>query len=84
MLFIGPNDLAFSMGFMPGSTDPKFNAAVDKIVGAAKNAGLPVGTLVANGKLAQEAKERFQFVVVGGDVKAMQFWFAEQLGLAKS
>jgi 4-hydroxy-2-oxoheptanedioate aldolase len=40
------------------------------------------GILVNNGDLAREAKKRFDFVVIGGDVKALGFWFAAQLEAA--
>ncbi|GFZ43170.1 hypothetical protein JCM24511_00889 [Saitozyma sp. JCM 24511] len=83
MIFIGPNDLALSlMGYTPGSTEPEFLGAIDTILAAAKEAGKKTGILVNNGDLAREAKKRFDFVVIGGDVKALGFWFAAQLEAA--
>lgn len=85
MIFIGPNDLALALlGYTPGDKEPEFLSAIDTIVAAAKDAGKAVGTLVANGSLAKEAKKRFDFVAVGGDVKAMVFWFAAELETAKA
>jgi 4-hydroxy-2-oxoheptanedioate aldolase len=81
MLFIGPNDLALSMlGHTPARHDDKeFHQAIDTIVAAARKFNVRVGTLVNNGEQAKEAAKRFDLVAIGGDVKAITWWFEAQL-----
>lgn len=72
------------LGYTPGSNEKVFLDAIDTIVAAAKEAGKLVGTLVNNGQLARQAKSRFDFIAIGGDVKAMTFWYADQLKAAQA
>lgn len=86
MLFVGPNDLAFSiLGYTPAKyTEPEFTGAIDKVLAAAKKHGKKTGILVTTGKQAKEAAERFDFVMIAGDVKAITFWFQDQLKDARA
>lgn len=81
-LFVGPNDLALSMlGYTPATwEEPEFLGALEKVVDAAHRNGKTVGILAANGDKARTLLEQFDFVVIGGDVKALAFWFAQELG----
>lgn len=68
MIFVGPNDLALSLGAGPGS--PVFDAALSRILAAGKAGGVPVG--IYTGGAAQAAAreaEGFRFVVVASDVQ---------------
>ena len=58
MLYVGPADLAISMGLAPrqNSDDPILMAAVDKILAAAKRAGLRTGM---HGSTAEYALKMF-------------------------
>lgn len=64
-LFVGPSDLAFSMG-LPFN-DPEVEAAIAKVVQAGKAAGVPVGTLTGGAGVKQRLEQGFQFLAVGGD-----------------
>jgi len=59
--FIGPSDLSFSYGAR-GKPTPEVNAAIAKVVAAAKSRGIPVGRTAGNADdYARFAKEGFQF-----------------------
>lgn len=64
-LFVGPSDLAFSMG-LPFN-DPEVEAAILKVARAGKAAGVPVGTLTGGAGVKQRLEQGFQFLAVGGD-----------------
>ena len=86
MIFIGPNDLALALlGYTPAKyTEAVFIQAIDKIVETAKRNGKKSGILVPDGERAQRAKERFDLVAVGTDIRAMQAWFNNALEIARS
>lgn len=54
VLFIGANDLAYSLGLRGNQDHPKHREALMKIIAAAKKNGLPVGRPVANAAQIQE------------------------------
>ncbi|MFG0263053.1 MAG: HpcH/HpaI aldolase/citrate lyase family protein [Novipirellula sp. JB048] len=64
-LFIGPSDLAFSLGVPLG--DPAVEAAIETIVEAAKEADVPLGTLCGRGQVEKRLAQGFRFLAVGGD-----------------
>lgn len=64
-LFLGPSDLAFSLGVPLG--DPAVEVAIQKVVVAAKEAGVPLGTLCGGGEVEKRLGEGFLFLAVGGD-----------------
>lgn len=62
VLFIGANDLAYSLGLRGNQDHPKHREAMRKVIAAAKKHNLPVGRPVANAAQIQEAlKEGFTF-----------------------
>jgi 2-keto-3-deoxy-L-rhamnonate aldolase RhmA len=71
LVFIGPFDLHISLGLPPGlwSESTVFRAAVDRVIAACKQRGLPYGTLTPN---ADGAKNRladgFTFLGIGSDI----------------
>ena len=81
MLFVGPNDLAFSvLGYTPAKGDEEaFRVAIDKVISAARRHEKKVGILVSTGSQAKDAGKKFDFVAIGGDVKAISYWFEAQL-----
>jgi 4-hydroxy-2-oxoheptanedioate aldolase len=85
LIFIGPNDLALALlGYVPAKgTEPAFVEAIDKIVAAARKHGKKTGTLVLDGEAAKKAKERFDLVTIGTEVRAMQSWYGTHLKAAK-
>jgi 4-hydroxy-2-oxoheptanedioate aldolase len=64
-LFLGPSDLAFSLGVPLG--DPAVEVAIEKVVAASKEAGVPLGTLCGAGEVEKRLGQGFQFLAVGGD-----------------
>jgi 4-hydroxy-2-oxoheptanedioate aldolase len=64
-LFVGPSDLAFSLGVPLG--DPEVEAAIGKILRAAKQAGVPCGTLTSGGGVTRRLEQGFEFLAVGSD-----------------
>ncbi len=68
--FVGPADLCFGLGIMPGDfSNPAFTSAIERIVNAARNAGIAVGLFGYNPDAASKAKEQgFDFVSAGTDI----------------
>jgi 4-hydroxy-2-oxoheptanedioate aldolase len=64
-LFVGPSDLAVSLGVAEG--DPEVEAAIRKITGACKSAGIACGTLAPAGGVAARLEQGFRFLAVGSD-----------------
>ncbi len=64
-LFLGPSDLAFSLGVPLG--DPAVETAIEKVVAACKQAGVPLGTLCGAGDVEKRLAQGFRFLAVGGD-----------------
>lgn len=64
-LFIGPSDLAFSLGVPLG--DPAVEVATEKIVAAAKEANVPLGTLCGGAEVEKRLGQGFRFLAVGSD-----------------
>lgn len=66
-LFIGPADLATSMGV--AGTSPELAAARDRVLAAAQAAGIPCGIAAGDGAAAKALLEQeFAFVLVGNDL----------------
>jgi 4-hydroxy-2-oxoheptanedioate aldolase len=64
-LFIGPSDLAFSLGVPLG--DPAVETAIEKIVAVSQQTGVPLGTLCGAGDVEKRLSQGFRFLAVGGD-----------------
>lgn len=64
-LFIGPSDLAFSLGVPLG--DPAVEAAIEKVVAVAKQTGVPLGTLCGANDVERRLAQGFRFLAVGSD-----------------
>jgi 4-hydroxy-2-oxoheptanedioate aldolase len=81
LIFLGPFDLHVSLGLTPAlwSEEPTFVAAVQKVIAACKQHGLPYGTLTPN---AEGAKARladgFTFIGLVSDVYHMLAALAAQ------
>lgn len=78
--FIGPNDLAWSMGLGkgPGASDPAHAKAVATVLTAAKKAGVPAGIHCRSvDEVATRAADGFQFLACTSD-QYMLFTTASQ------
>ena len=61
-IFIGPSDLSHQLGVAGQPDHPKFRAAIDRIVAAAKREGLPVGRPASSPEQVEEfRKQGFTF-----------------------
>ena len=68
-VFIGPSDLAASLGHLGNSAAPDVQLRVAEAIGAVRNAGKPAGTLMADPAAARRAIDLgARFVAVGTDV----------------
>jgi 4-hydroxy-2-oxoheptanedioate aldolase len=68
-VFVGPSDLAASMGLLGRQTHPDVVAAVHRTVEAVRSAGKPVGVNAFDPGLAREYVDAgVAFVAVGADV----------------
>jgi 4-hydroxy-2-oxoheptanedioate aldolase len=70
MIYVGPNDLALSLGrdMRVGAADPVVSEAIDKILAAAKAAGIKTGIYCRNADDAKAMLARgFDFVTVTSD-----------------
>ncbi len=68
--FIGPSDLAISMGLKPGldNSDPKHVAAVSKVLASGKKHGVAGGILVDSPEAVNERiAEGFKFIGLSSD-----------------
>jgi 4-hydroxy-2-oxoheptanedioate aldolase len=68
--FIGPSDLAISMGLKPGltQTDPGYVEAVNRITASGRKHGIPGGILLNNTEeINKHIARGFQFVGLGSD-----------------
>ena len=68
-LFVGPADLSTSLGSFADWTDERFEESIDRVIGAAHDADVPVGTLaIGDEQLERWAGYGFDYVIVGYDV----------------
>ena len=68
--FIGPNDLAWSMGLGkgPGASDPAHAQAVARVLAAAKKLGVPAGIHCRSvDEVSMRAEQGFQFLACTSD-----------------
>lgn len=67
-LFIGPYDLSLSLGILEQFDSPTFWGAVDRVLAAAKAAGIAAGLQSRNlSQLAEAQKRGARFLLLGGD-----------------
>lgn len=68
-VFVGPSDLAASMGLLGQQTHPEVVAAVRRVLADAQSAGTPVGVNAFDPALARDyAEAGADFLLVGADV----------------
>ena len=81
--FIGPNDLALSMGVAPG--DPEHEAAIQKILAAAKAVGKPCGMPARTTESArQRIDEGFTFLDIASDLRLLDTGSQEILNAVRA
>jgi len=73
--FIGPNDLAGSMGIKPdlGAGDPRHEEAIQEVLRAAKKVGTPAGIHVPSAEhVSKRIAQGFQFIALTNDAGFMK------------
>ena len=73
-IFVGPNDLTFQMRDASGAdpTPEEFEAMLQRILGAGKKTGTPVGLHVQTTEVVeQRIAEGWQFIALGSELKMM-------------
>lgn len=73
--FIGPNDLAGSMGITPnlGAPDPRHEEAIQEVLRAAKKVGTPAGIHVPTAEhVSKRIAQGFQFIALTNDAGFMR------------
>jgi 2-keto-3-deoxy-L-rhamnonate aldolase RhmA len=71
VLFIGTNDLSYSMGFRGRTDDPTYQAAIAKIVAAAARNKVPVGRPASAQQVPEFMKQGFRFFQGASDLRLM-------------
>ncbi|KAI9735004.1 MAG: hypothetical protein M1834_002087 [Cirrosporium novae-zelandiae] len=82
-LFIGPNDLAASMGYFPFDHPkiPEVQEAAARVLEVAKKAGKWAGHFALSAEIAaQRIKQGFDFVNCGADIVAITGWMSGEMG----
>jgi 4-hydroxy-2-oxoheptanedioate aldolase len=65
-VFIGPNDLATSLGY-PGQTDhPETEKAVQQVLAVTRELRVPCGILATRANIEKRVREGFQYLVLAG------------------
>ncbi|KAF7191708.1 2-keto-3-deoxy-L-rhamnonate aldolase [Pseudocercospora fuligena] len=85
-LFIGPNDLASSMGFFAfdHARIPEVQEAGRKVLKAAKGKGKFAGYFCLNAEdAARRIEEGWGFVNLGADIVALTSWMGSEMGKLK-
>lgn len=87
MLFIGPNDLASSMGYVAfdHASIPEVQDASARVLQAGRAAGKYVGHFALSAEIAaQKHKQGFDFVNCGADIVAVTAWMGAEMAKLKT
>jgi 2-keto-3-deoxy-L-rhamnonate aldolase RhmA len=71
VLFIGPNDLSFSLGLRGRQNEAKLQEAIAKVLAAGKRHGIPVGRPAGAEQIQGFIKEGFQFFQAASELGMM-------------
>ncbi|MFB3905984.1 MAG: HpcH/HpaI aldolase/citrate lyase family protein [Acidobacteriota bacterium] len=71
VLFIGPNDLSFSLGLQGRQDEPKLKEAIAKVLVAGKRHGVAVGRTAGPDQIGGLIKEGFQFFQASSELGMM-------------
>jgi len=68
LLFVGPLDLSYALGIPRQFDHPDFLDALDRVIAAGRNAGIPTGILAPTVEAARAYRARgFQFIALSSD-----------------
>jgi 2-keto-3-deoxy-L-rhamnonate aldolase RhmA len=71
VLFIGPNDLSYSLGLRGRQNESKLQEAIAKVLAAGKRHGIPVGRPAGPDQVAGFVQEGFQFFQAASELGMM-------------
>jgi len=71
VLFIGPNDLSFSLGLQGRQNEPKLKEAIAKVLAAGKKHGIAIGRTAGPDQIGDLIKEGFQFFQASSELGMM-------------
>jgi 2-keto-3-deoxy-L-rhamnonate aldolase RhmA len=72
VVFVGPSDLTFAMGRFRAFDDAQYRAAVERVVGAARDAGKAAGIFLGSPERVPEAiADGFRMIGIGSDATLM-------------
>jgi 4-hydroxy-2-oxoheptanedioate aldolase len=81
-IYVGPADLAVSLGLKPGSTDDRFHEALATIVSACERHGVVPGIHATADLLADRTERGFRMVTVCADFAALRRGIASDFATA--
>ena len=82
-IYVGPSDLAVSMGYEPGSEKPGFLDALDEIVAACKRHDVAPGIHTTMAVVQDRLERGFRMVTLGNDLVALRTKLAADLETAR-
>ena len=72
LMFVGPNDLSAALGVFRQFDNAEFNRALDRIVAAARQAGVAAGYMAINAEDAMaRVRQGFQFISLASDARLL-------------
>ena len=71
-IYVGPNDLAVSLGIAPNTADDRLEAALDSIAQACQRHGVVAGVHGSAAACARRVGQGFRMVTVCADVVALR------------
>ncbi len=80
-IYVGPADLSLTLGLAPRNNDDSepFRDALERIVGACRNAGVVPGAHCVGGVAQRRAEQGFQMLTVSSDIASMRAAMAAEL-----
>jgi 2-dehydro-3-deoxyglucarate aldolase/4-hydroxy-2-oxoheptanedioate aldolase len=85
VLFVGPADLSHAMGIPGAFEDPRFVAALDRVIGACRTHGKAAGILLRDATAVPAAlAQGFRFLGVGSDAGFVQAGAARSVAEARA
>lgn len=82
--YVGPADLAISMGFKPGSNEPEFLGALEKIVDRCVAHGVVPGIHATAATAVDRIERGFRMVTVTTDIVALRTGLADDVGAVRA
>jgi 4-hydroxy-2-oxoheptanedioate aldolase len=81
-IYVGPNDLAVSIGLPPGTTDPRLDEAMAEIVAGCARHGIAPGVHASAALCEQRVEQGFRMITVSADLVALRRGIAEDYAVS--